>query len=108
MGLNSTFTSKYSAFKIAFILNHSFIRHVERVITPYVLVNIKLASCPWRPATAHGVGLLTETYVIYMETCTSHRAMLRPRSKHTFMPKIMFVGPTAAAEDAVTDAMTES
>ncbi len=32
-----------------------------------------LASCPWGPATAHGVGLLTEMYAIYMERYTSHR-----------------------------------
>ncbi len=35
----------------------------------------KLASCPWGPATAHGVGLLTEMYAIYMERYASHRAM---------------------------------
>ena len=29
-------------------------------------LNEKLASCPWGPATAHGVGLLTEMYAIYM------------------------------------------
>ncbi len=28
---------------------------------------MKLASCPWGPATAHGVGLLTEMYAIYIE-----------------------------------------
>ncbi len=27
--------------------------------------NILLASCPWGPATAHGVGILTEMDVIY-------------------------------------------
>ena len=26
-----------------------------------------LASYPWGPATAHGVGTLTELYVIYMD-----------------------------------------
>ncbi len=26
-----------------------------------------LASCQWVPVTAHGVGILTEMYVIYME-----------------------------------------
>ena len=30
--------------------------------------NIILASCPWGPVTANGVDLLTEMYVIYMET----------------------------------------
>ena len=39
--------------------------------------NIRLASCPWGPATAHGVGILTELYVIYMERYTSHRAIAR-------------------------------
>ena len=57
------------------------------------LRNTKLASCLWGPATAHGEGLLTEMYVIYMETCTSHRTMS--------------VGPMAAAGEAVTDAMTD-
>ena len=37
----------------------------------------KLASCPWGPVTANGVDLLTEIYVIYMETHTSHRAIAR-------------------------------
>ncbi len=36
-----------------------------------------LASCPCGPATANGVDLLTEIYVIYMETHTSHRAITR-------------------------------
>ncbi len=29
--------------------------------------HIVLASCPWGPANAHRMGLLTELYVIYME-----------------------------------------
>ncbi len=37
--------------------------------------NYILASCPWGPATANGVGILTELYVIYMEGYTSHRAI---------------------------------
>ncbi len=37
--------------------------------------NVKLASCPWGPATANGVGLLTEMYVIYIERSTTHRAI---------------------------------
>ncbi len=48
----------------------------------------KLASCPLGPATAYGVNLLTEIYVIYMETHTLHR-------------------PTTAAGEAVTDTMTD-
>ena len=36
-----------------------------------------LASCPLGPATANGVGLLTEIYAIYMEKYTSHRAIAR-------------------------------
>ena len=28
------------------------------------LGNDVLASCPWGPATAHGVGILTESYTI--------------------------------------------
>ena len=35
--------------------------------------NYSLASCPWGPATAHGVGILTELYVIYMERNTASR-----------------------------------
>ena len=34
-------------------------------ITQEMLV---LASCPWGPATAHGVGMLTELYVIYRKS----------------------------------------
>ena len=34
-----------------------------------------LASCPLGPATAHGLGILTEMDVIYMERYTSHRAI---------------------------------
>ncbi len=34
--------------------------------------HITLASYPLGPATAHGVGILTEVYVIYMERSTSH------------------------------------
>ncbi len=34
-----------------------------------------LASYPWGPVTANGVDLLTEMYVIYMQTNTSHRAI---------------------------------
>ncbi len=41
----------------------------------------ELASCPWGPVTAHGVGILTEMHVIFMS-----------------------VGPTAASGEAVTDA----
>ncbi len=38
--------------------------------------HVVLASCPWGPATAHGVGILTELYVICMERSTSHRAIV--------------------------------
>ena len=41
------------------------------------LSNSLLASCPWGPATAHGVGLLTEMYAIYMERCALHRTVAR-------------------------------
>ncbi len=54
----------------------------------------ELSSCPWGPATAHGVGILTELYVIYMERSTSHHAGVS--------------GPLAAAGEAVMDAKTES
>ncbi len=37
-----------------------------------VIKYIKLASSPWGPVTANGVDLLTEIYIIYMETHTSH------------------------------------
>ena len=30
--------------------------------------NIVLASCQWGPVTVYGVGILTEMYVMYMET----------------------------------------
>ncbi len=43
-----------------------------------------LASCPWGPVTANGVDLLTEIYVIYMETYTSHRAIARCFDSGTF------------------------
>ena len=33
---------------------------------------VQLASCPWGPATAHWVGILTKWYVIYMKKCSSH------------------------------------
>ncbi len=32
-----------------------------------LMENAKLASCQWGPVTAHGLGILTEMYVIYME-----------------------------------------
>ena len=32
--------------------------------------NPKLASCPWGPVTAHGLGLLTEMYVIVTDART--------------------------------------
>ena len=38
---------------------------------------VLLASCLFGPATANGVGILTELYVIYIETNTSHRAIVR-------------------------------
>ena len=37
----------------------------------------RLASCPLGLVTANGVDLLTETYIIYIETHTSHRAIAR-------------------------------
>ena len=49
--------------------------------------NIVLASCPWGPVTANGVDLLTEIYMIYMET---------------HIPKFRPLGPLAAAGDRVT------
>ncbi len=54
----------------------------------------KLASCPWGPVTANGVDLLTEIYVIYMETHTSHHA-------------IRFVGPSAEAGGRRKDGRTD-
>ena len=52
------------------------------------LTNMQLTSCPWGPVTANGMDLLTEIYAIYM-------------------PKIMSVGPTAVAGQAVTHDMTD-
>ncbi len=42
--------------------------------------DVILASCAWGPATAHGVGMLTALYVIYMERqfASCCRALLRP------------------------------
>ncbi len=51
---------------------------------------IILASCPWGPVTANGVDLLTEMYVIYMET------------------KIRSLGPLGAAGAGVTYARKKS
>ncbi len=47
-----------------------------------IISNDLLASCPWGPATAHGVGILIKLHVIYMERCSSHRAIKNeaPRS----------------------------
>ena len=50
----------------------------------------KLASCPSGPVTAHGVGILTEMHVIYIE--------------RYILPKIMSIGPLATTGEAVTDA----
>ncbi len=44
--------------------------------------------------TAHGVGILTEMHVIYME-------------RYTHMPKIMPIGPLAAAGEARTHGRKE-
>ncbi len=47
--------------------------HASDVFTVYKQMDMYfpgyelLASCPWGPATAHGVGLLTEMYAIYMD-----------------------------------------
>ncbi len=57
------------------------------------LGNRRLASCPWGPVTANGVDLLTEIYVIYIE---SH------------IPKIMPIGPLAAAGEVATHVRKES
>ena len=46
-----------------------------------------LASCPWGPVTVNGVDLLTEIYVIYMET---------------HIPKFSSLDPSAAAGEAMT------
>ncbi len=51
--------------------------HPRNILILILLENQILASCPWGPATAHGVGLLTEMYAIYMERYTSHRAIAR-------------------------------
>ncbi len=55
--------------------------------------NFLLASCPWGPVTANGVDLLTKIYVIYMET---------------HIPKIMPIGPLAAAGEVATHRRKES
>ncbi len=56
--------------------------------------NNTLASCPWGPATAYGVGILTELYVIHMERSTSHRA-------------IMSIGPLAAKAEVISCGRTD-
>ena len=40
-----------------------------------ILRNRLLASCIWGLVTAHGVGILMEMYVIYMETSASHNTL---------------------------------
>ncbi len=49
-----------------------------------IVYNTILASCPLGPVTANGVNLLTEIYVLYMETHTSHRAVARCFGSGTF------------------------
>ena len=66
----------------------------------YHLAISELASCPWGPVTANGVDLLTEIYAIYMEAHTSH-----PASR---IPKIMSIGPSAAAGEVATHGRKES
>ncbi len=59
--------------KLMVAIGNSFI-----IIFTHLLSNHSiLASCPWGPATAHGVGILTELYAIYVERSTSHRAIAR-------------------------------
>ncbi len=68
-----------------------------------------LAICPWGPATAHGVGILTELYVIYIERNASHRTTAQCFGLELFpnIPKIMSIGPLAAAGEVVTGGQTD-
>ena len=60
----------------------------------FVVGHMLHASCPWGPATAHGVGTLTEMDVIYME-------------RSIYMPKFRSIGLLAAAGEVVTHERTE-
>ncbi len=48
-----------------------------------------LVSCPWGPATAHGVGILTELYAIFMD-------------RYTLVPKFKDLDPTVLAGEGVS------
>ncbi len=76
-GITSPFNCRFLLIPIGLDSPHNQGLRAQPLLHPTTNVNtIKvLASCPWGLATAHGVGLLTEMYVIYMETCTSHRTI---------------------------------
>ncbi len=107
-GLNSLYKGIFFYYStVIFITMAPFVirksKHFSQLVKEYVIKmrlhctswTIKiLASCQWGPVTANGVDLLTEIYVIYMETHTSHRAII--------LPKIMWIGPLATAGEAVT------
>ena len=78
----------------------------------YFVRNMVLASCPWGLATANGMGLLTEMYVTYLVTYTSHHGFvtfgpdlskisMRPPGP-SYIPKIMPIGPLASAGEVAT------
>ncbi len=69
----------------------------------HVLGNLKLASSPWGSVSANGMDLLTEVYVIYMETkplgpmvlmlqtCTNERTNRRIARKYIRMGTLKIV-----------------
>ena len=72
---------------------------VDIVDSFVVCVITTLDSCPWGPATAHGVGILTELYVIYME---------RDRSPYTYQKSGPLVYWRQQERWLRTDGRTES
>ncbi len=60
--------------------------------------HVLLASCPWGPVTALGVSVLTEMYVIYMETYTIVQC---------FAPRLFMSLHSNTLKDAVRSGMQE-
>ena len=74
------YNALYNFFKLHGLLSERNSGFKEKDSTINQLVHLChniLASCPWGPATDHGVGLLTEMHAIYMERYASHRTIVR-------------------------------
>ncbi len=70
----------------------------------------RLASCPWGPATAHGVGVLSEMYARYMQykPLTFDLDLLNGSVQSSIsirIPKIITVGPLAASGTLLTESV---